>query len=125
MNQTDNTKAFNTSQRNALVKICKALREDIKNLRYYVAYWDENGKFESRELNITKKSDQEPHCFLNYYWAVYQRGDERYRITMYYKDFDHGSGNIHVYPGAVQVWKRMCLEEKTRKSLSTDFAKRI
>ena len=39
------------------------------------------------------------------------RIDKVYRVSMYYTDFDHSSGNIHRIPGYLQVW-RACSKDK-------------
>lgn len=48
--------------------------------------------------------------FLGYYWFEYCKNSEKYRLTMFVKDFDEYSGNIHVMPGMLQFWR--FLEEK-------------
>lgn len=105
MNQFED---FNLRQRDALKKICEGFEESIRDVKYYVGYWKEDNEFVITEFG------KEKHNWLNYYWAEYTKGDISYRITMFFKDFDHGSGNIHVSPGGIQIWKRMhkceCLE---------------
>ena len=97
---------FNQKQRDALKEIITELENNklASDITYYVGYWNENNDFVVSE---SKSESEESHDWLNYYWAEYTNRKEniRYRITMYYKDFDHGSGNIHVLPGAIQVWK--------------------
>lgn len=48
----------------------------------------------------------EPDWTFGYYWAEFTYCNEKYKIAMFYKDFDHGSGNIHVLPGMVEIFKR-------------------
>lgn len=46
--------------------------------------------------------------YLEYYWIEFSIKDKEYKISMYYKDFDFSTGNIHVLPGAIQIWKKVC-----------------
>lgn len=41
----------------------------------------------------------------NYYWIEYIKDNINYKISLFYKDFDLGSGNIHVLPGVIQLWE--------------------
>ncbi len=59
------------------------------------------------------------HCiedeYLGYYWFEFKINENEYRITMYVKDFDEGSGNIHVLPGMIQIWiKSKCIQEDNK-----------
>lgn len=59
------------------------------------------------------------HCikdeYLGYYWFEFKINENEYRITMYVKDFDEGSGNIHVLPGMIQIWiKSKCIQESNK-----------
>lgn len=101
--------AFNKKQKDTLQEIIKGLSENIYNKKYKVGYFTIKGD----ELEVVEW-EKEHHHYLNYYWCEYQKGDGMYRITMFYKDFDSGSGNIHVLPGAIQLWERMkgCEDKK-------------
>ena len=58
---------------------------------------------------------------IEYYWVIFRSCPEwfeskkvdedvskgsLYKITMFHKDFDWNSGNLHVLPGAMQIWER-------------------
>ena len=95
-------KNFNCKQKESLIKIIDELGEKAKKKHYYVGYFEN----ENNTFNIMNLEDKEKHDYLNYYWCEYQIENEQFKITMFYKDFDCGSGNIHVLPGAIQVWKK-------------------
>ena len=44
--------------------------------------------------------------YLGYYWFEFKINLDEYRITMFAKDFDEGSGNIHILPGMIQLWRK-------------------
>ena len=99
----DRVKNFNCKQKESLIKIIDELGEKAKKKHYYVGYFEN----ENNTFNIMNLEDKEKHDYLNYYWCEYQIENEQFKITMFYKDFDCGSGNIHVLPGAIQVWKKI------------------
>lgn len=59
-----------------------------------------------------QKSIEEQGEYLGYYWAEYENEYGMYKLCMFYKDFDHASGNIHVLPGWIQLWKKCCKSSK-------------
>lgn len=80
-------KSFNSNIRKKLFQI-------INNLKF-----KNNLKIEYYSLSFSESS-------LDYYWAEFKYGDTQYKVSMFYKDFDTSTGNIHVLPGAVQIWKK-------------------
>ena len=94
------TKSFNNRQYEALNRICNEIGEVDSEFSFNVAYWNEKNEF------VVGKPGKENHKWLNYYWVEYIKRGEQYRITMFFKDFDHGSGNIHILPGGIQIWKK-------------------
>lgn len=48
-------------------------------------------------------TNTESHDFLNYYWMEFSYRHKAYKLSMYYKDMDHRTGNLHVLPGAIQL----------------------
>lgn len=50
-------------------------------------------------------TNTESHDFLNYYWMEFSYQHKAYKLSMYYKDMDHRTGNLHVLPGAIQLWE--------------------
>jgi hypothetical protein len=57
------------------------------------------------EKTTEEFTDEQPSDFLSYYWVTFKfENKTEYKIAMFYKDFDHVSGNIHVLPGLVQVF---------------------
>lgn len=94
---------FNNKQKWCLQEIIGKL-DEIKDVKYFIGYWDDRGDFQIVENEKLLNLENE-HNFLNYYWCEYKKDNKNYKITMFYKDFDCGSGNIHVLPGAIQIWR--------------------
>ncbi len=97
----DAIKYFRLSFNDGKVELCE---QEIKDIR---------------DLNLLKDSG---NTGIEYYWITFNSSPELfdqdcksdisiittkpYKITMFYKDFDHFSGNLHVLPGAMQVWEK-------------------
>ncbi len=107
---------FNNKQKWCLQEIIGNL-DEIKDIKYFIGYWDDRGDFQivknEKLLNLENE-----HNFLNYYWCEYTKNNKKFRISMYYKDFDHSSGNIHVLPGAIQIWEKTDSSEDTYNGFS-------
>lgn len=77
----------------------------VENIKYY--YLDLSGyprNVSVKHFNLDNGSID--NQYLNYYWAEFDYEKERYKLNMFYRDFDRNSGNIHVLPGVPQLWKR-------------------
>lgn len=101
-NKQNEVAIFNEKQRLALFNIVKQLK--IQSPIYFVGSWYE-GEFTVQNYNEEYIMSSEDN-FLNYYWCEYKAENNDYKISMFYKDFDNGSGNLHILPGAVQVWRK-------------------
>lgn len=102
-NNQNEVAIFNEKQRNMLFSIAKRL--EIQSPNYFVGRWN-NDEFTVQQYNEECTMTAQDNNFLNYYWCQYVVGNISYKISMFYKDFDKGSGNIHILPGAVQVWRK-------------------
>jgi len=83
----------------------------ISNPVYFRAFYnDSEDRFElSKSTNSGFNKDyikKFSNKYLEYFWAQFTMGEGTYRITMFFKDFDHGTGNIHVLPGMIQFWEK-------------------
>lgn len=96
----DKIEEFNVNQRQALQEIIDNLN-GLENIKFFVGYW-----LDSNEFIVSQDFYINEHKFLNYYWCEYKKDNISYRITMFYKDFDCGSGNIHILPGGIQIWQK-------------------
>lgn len=123
MNNSVNSIAeFNNSRRSELklvFDICKNFGPLILLTGMYKLSWV-TGEKVNIELSQDDKLVYENKCgkrieeesennFLNYYWIEFGIKDLesiiKYKISLFYKDFDSNTGNIHVLPGALQCWK--------------------
>lgn len=104
---------FNTSMYEGLKIIVNKGKENglIENPFYYRAYYNlEKDKFEvskptKRGFNkdyIEKFSND----YIEYFWVEFSLGEKLYKISMFFKDFDHETGNIHILPGMIQFWEK-------------------
>ncbi len=109
VDKRDAIKAFNTNVKNMLFALMadEKIRESVNIINYYYLQYNDKG-CEARSIKIKdlQKKEQNNNDIVNYYWVEYEKNSEQYRLCMFYKDFDHGSGNIHVLPGIIQLWKR-------------------
>ena len=95
--------AFNEKCYENLKDIMKELGAGVKTSIYCLSFDVDGSKITpiiTEGQNINKHSEN----FLAYYWAEFKKEKEEYRLTMFFKDFDHGTGNIHVLPGLFQFW---------------------
>lgn len=93
---------FNTESLKVLEKHCK--EKDIKGKIYKYRFLElsdinSNGKIEQYDEQNNEVSKE----YLEYYWI--KSNDGKRIVTAFYKDFDHGTGNIHVLPGIIQEWE--------------------
>lgn len=68
--------------------------------------------FATKKVEKLNKEEYDNNC-INYYWVEFQYKEEKYKISMFYKDFDHNTGNIHILPGAIQFWKKTYCSTKS------------
>lgn len=123
---------FNNRQKDMLLSIIDEMKTKIVKPTFFIGYWEEDcDNFNVVEIpnrESFKNYNKHNYC-LNYYWCEYKKDNVDYRITMFYKDFDKHSGNIHILPGAIQVWKRpyyckdfvsgFCKEDLINKTFNT------
>ena len=96
------------------------------NIKYYrLSFKDGEYKLYDKEIkhiHDLNSLEDSGKTGIEYYWIVFNSSPElfdkncktdigdipmkTYKIAMFYKDFDHSSGNLHVLPGAMQVWER-------------------
>lgn len=84
-----------------------------KEIKYYRLYFikgkafiEESNVKEIENLNKTQLK-MVGENYIEYYWITFHlNGMDEYKIAMFHKDFDHATGNLHVLPGAIQIWKR-------------------
>lgn len=107
-------RTFNSDALNTLKDICKGIGADKGSIQLYIIYFENEEVYKSKDVKIIEEKTKKI-SYMNYYGAEYKKNNMAYRITMYYKDFDHGSGNIHVLPGAIQVWKKVNCKHSTYK----------
>lgn len=93
---------FNTESLKALEKHCK--EKDIKGKIYKYTFGElsdinSNGKIEQYDEQSNEVSKE----YLEYYWI--KSDDGKRIVTAFYKDFDRGTGDIHVLPGIIQEWE--------------------
>nr|MCR5587602.1 hypothetical protein [Lachnospiraceae bacterium] len=74
----------------------------------------------SRDMDV-------PDDFIAYYWTefIYKENAKKYKFTMYFKDFDHNTGNIHVIPGMFQFWEEENEKEEKRFLISRKVTSNI
>ena len=65
---------------------------------------------EGRAHEIEEADPEEmkvPKDYIAYYWTEFLYREKKYRFTLFFKDFDHNTGNIHVLPGMFQFFRKM------------------
>ncbi len=93
---------FNTESLNLLKKHCEKNKVEGKIYKYTFSELSDinsNGKIEQYDEQNNEVSKE----YLQYYWI--KSNDEKRIVTAFYKDFDYGTGNIHVLPGIIQEWE--------------------
>ncbi len=77
------------------------------NVQCFQLVFLENGKKYEKKKVMPREMDA-PDDFIAYYWSefVYAENQVTYRFAMFFKDFDHNTGNIHVLPGMFQFWRK-------------------
>ena len=94
---------------NKLVKYLKEIYEylekndDISEIKAYKYDWEK----EEKKKIVLNGYVEDDNKWINYYWIEFIKDGEEYKFSLFYKDFDIGSGNVHVLPGAIQLWKKM------------------
>ncbi len=88
----------------------------VSDIKYYkLSFGNQNGHkldFEctpsfSVGETTNEFTGEQPSDFISYYWVTFKfENKTEYKIAMFYKDFDHLSGNIHVLPGLVQIFTK-------------------
>lgn len=97
-------------------KLIKYLEEAYIYLKEYnpVAYKYDLDTEEKIKIEKFEETDSQKNKWVNYYWIEFEKNEVKYKFSLFYKDFDIGSGNVHVLPGVIQLWKKM---NKTDNSL--------
>ncbi|MBR4581326.1 MAG: hypothetical protein IKO32_08840 [Lachnospiraceae bacterium] len=121
--------AFNRRNNNAIKCMTISLlynKRIAKNIEYFRLSFEDGKPCLYRkeikdipDLNFLEDSGKNS---IEYYWVVFNSSPElfdknskvdiedvdmkTYKVAMFYKDFDHSSGNLHVLPGAMQVWEK-------------------
>ncbi len=69
---------------------------DDKKCKIHKLYWKD-------DVNTGEPSER----YLDYYLIEFEYSGTMYKISMFYKDFDMRTGNVHVLPGAIQIWRKV------------------
>lgn len=120
-NAVNSIAVFNNRRRDELktiFNICKNLEVVLLTGMYKLSWLTgEKVKIElSQDNKLIYKGkygnsieEESENDFLNYYWIEFDIKELesiiKYKISLFYKDFDSNTGNIHVLPGALQCWK--------------------
>lgn len=94
-----------------------AIKDAIK---FYRVFYDGN-RFNILEAGKSgfKETKDFSNKYLDYFWAEFNMGENQdkktYKIAMFFKDFDHQTGNIHVLPGMLQFWEKVDYSESSEK----------
>lgn len=97
-------RGINQSKKTNLVSDIKYYRLSFGNQNEQKLDFECTASFSVEETTIEFTGEQ-PSDFLSYYWVTFLFDNKtEYKIAMFYKDFDHVSGNIHVLPGLVQIF---------------------
>lgn len=119
-NEFNSIVVFNNMRRDELKQafaICKSSKETTSVCMFKLSWL--TGEKVNLELGHNDKlvytnkyrnriEEERENDFLNYYWIEFGIKEEsivKYKISLFYKDFDSNTGNIHVLPGALQCWK--------------------
>lgn len=98
---------FNLQMYGIFSGIVKELQKEIKPAQFakYRLEFVDGKTYKIVELKDNKK--MEVHSdYLDYFWVEFKYKNGNYKISMFYKDFDCETENIHVLPGAIQFWKK-------------------
>lgn len=111
-------RGFNKNIKSLLIEIMqegKRKNIGIDEITYFslnYSCYDSQKTFYEKDSKIIQcyDSDSFIKCdcevdYLQYYGAEFKYDNQKYRLAMYFKDFDHSTGNIHVLPGYLQFWK--------------------
>lgn len=93
---------FNKNSIGTMIQICEILKiNEIQRIDL-----DKQGEKVSYEINSEALKQYTNDKYIDYFFARFKsKGDKEYIISLFYKDFDGNTGNIHVLPGIVQLWK--------------------
>lgn len=107
---------FNLKNKLFLKKVVKELFKEkmVKGVTFYRLNYGVNDAVSIVEKNfnsldgicIVDENLKGEHRYIQYYWIEFNYSGQVYKVAMFYKDFDRNSGNLHVLPGMVQVWKK-------------------
>lgn len=118
---------FNRKNSNAIRWIIYLLHNTTAgDIKYHRLYFKEGKSLIEERLIDDEKSinclGDPGRDYIEYYWVTFKGNsnmfsvekdepDEdvektEYKIALFYKDFDASSGNLHVLPGPIQVWKK-------------------
>lgn len=91
---------YNRSLWGKITGIEKLLKNSsVKNVKKYKYDWE---TAEAKEIDSETVFVQET---IDYYWVEFEDNNQKLKISAFYKDFDASTGNIHVIPGVLQLWK--------------------
>ena len=95
-------KKFNKNSIDTMIQICNMLKiNEVQCINL-----DKQGGKVSYEINSEALKQYTNDKYIDYFFARFKsEGDKEYIISLFYKDFDGNTGNIHVLPGIVQLWK--------------------
>ena len=78
------------------------------------AYYFDFDSCKNEELNSgNMEKEKSENRWINYYWIETKIKEKEYKISLFYKNIDLSSGNVHVIPGAIQFWQKDTIGEKS------------
>ena len=81
--------------------------------RYYMNLSEGDDSCEGKQVLLTEKDEHvcSPD-YLEYYWVEFMHNGKECVVSLFHRDFDGQSGNIHVMPGVLQVWEKAYDKDK-------------
>lgn len=93
---------YNNKLFNKACEIYNNINKNAENCEMYIYDWkNSNGK----KCNAYIVNEDT----IDYFWITFKENNIDYKISLFYKDIDTRTGNIHVIPGKIQVHiKSLC-----------------
>lgn len=82
------------------------IEESLKQYNPVLYQYDFDLEEGTTEICINSK-------YVDYFWIEFHKNNTDYKVTLFYKDFDASTGNIHVLPGGIQIWEKSLEKAKS------------